>query len=324
MLQRTHASAIKRSLSSTMLTTVMVAALSACGGGGNSSPATVSSMSIASGKPGAPVYGQPVTVTVNGTNLGNLTLTAPGCKNVTRLSAAPTASTDTTAYFSCTPSGAYTSSIAAVSNGSTLAQQTLTVPAPIVSMAVSGGGVNGNIIFNLKGDVAPVTVDNFLAYVNAGFYDGADKNGSTIFHRVVSFNDPQSGHFPYSVVQGGGYLPTTNANLPASQTKPATHDPIGLETTGGKNVQWTAAMARNSSGAQSQFFFNVADNSSAFDTSSTPGYAVFADVSGSAAVITQIFQILQTPSACPTLVGFSDGSCLPVPNVKIVSATQVQ
>ena len=324
MLQRTHASAIQRSLSSAMLTTVMAAALSACGGGGGSSPATVSSMSIASSKPGAPVYGQPVTVTVNGTNLGNLSLTAPGCKNVTRLTAAPTASTDTTAYFSCTPSGAYTSSISAVSNGTTLSQQTLTVPAPIVSMAVSGGGVSGNIIFNLKGDVAPATVDNFLAYVNAGFYDGADGKGSTIFHRLVNFNDPQSGHFPYAVVQGGGYLPTTNPDLPPSQTKPATHDPIQLETGGGKNVQWTASMARNNLGAQTQFFFNVIDNSSSFDTSSGPGYAVFADVSGSAAVITQIFQILQTPSACPALVGFSDGSCMPVPNVKITSATQIQ
>ncbi len=325
MLQRTHASATKRTLSITMLTTTMVAALSACGGGGggDSGPATVSSMTVASSNPGAPVYGQPVVVTVNGTQLGNLSLTAPGCKNVTRLSAAPNASTDTTAYFSCTPSGAYTSSIMAVSNGSTVAQQTLTVPAPIVSMAVSGA-VNGTIIFNLKGDVAPITVDNFLAYVNAGFYDGADKNGATIFHRVVNFNDPQSGHFPYAVVQGGGYLPTTNPNLPTSQTKPATRDPIALETTGGKNVQWTAAMARNNSGAQTQFFFNVEDDSSAFDPGSTPGYAVFADVSGSAAVITQIAQILQTPSACPALVGFSDGSCLPVPNVKITSATQIQ
>jgi cyclophilin family peptidyl-prolyl cis-trans isomerase len=323
MLQRTLASPIKRPLSSTMLS-VMVAALSACGGGGgDSSPATVSSMSVASSKPGAPVYGLPVIVTVNGTHLSNLSLTASGCKNVTRLSAAPNASTDTTAYFSCTPSGAYTSPILAVSNGGTVAQQTLTVPAPIVTMVVSGA-VNGNIIFNLKGNVAPLTVDNFLAYVNAGFYDGADGKGATIFHRVADFNDPQSGHFPYSVVQGGGYLATTNATLPPSQTKPATHDSIALETTGGKNVQWTAAMASNSSGAQTQFFFNVADNSSAFDTASTAGYAVFADVSGSAAVITQIAQLLQTPSACPPLVGFSDGSCLPVPNVRITSATQTQ
>ena len=105
----------------------------------------------------------PALVTVTGTNLSNLSLSATACKNVTRLTASPTVSTDTTAYFSCTPSGAYTSTILAVSNGGTISSQPLTVPAPIVTMTVSGGGVNGSIVFNLKGKIAPITVDNFLA-----------------------------------------------------------------------------------------------------------------------------------------------------------------
>ena len=121
------------------LAIVALAALTACGGGGGSgsggAPATVTTMSIAATK-----YGTPALVTVSGTNLGNMSLTAPGCKNVTRLTTAPTASTDTTAYFSCTPSGAYTSSISAVTNGTTITSQTLTVPAPVVTMTVSGGG----------------------------------------------------------------------------------------------------------------------------------------------------------------------------------------
>jgi peptidyl-prolyl cis-trans isomerase A (cyclophilin A) len=301
-----------RHLGAGVLSAVMLAALAACGGGdGNSAPATVTSMSIAA----SPKYGELTQVTVVGTNLGNLTLQAPGCKNMTRLTAAPTASTDTTAYFSCTPSGAYTSTIKAVSNGGTVSQTTLTVLPPIVSMAVSGGGVNGNITFNLKGDVAPITVDNFLAYVKSGFYNGL------IFHRVANFNNPQSGLGPYFVVQSGGYGQTTNSQLPAP--KAPTYAPIALETTGGKNVQWTASMARGVAPdtAQSEFFFNVVDNSATFDTAAGPGYAVFADVSGSAALITQITQAPCTPITVPA---FKDGSCVPIPNVTITSATQIQ
>jgi peptidyl-prolyl cis-trans isomerase A (cyclophilin A) len=282
----------------------MLVVLSACGGGGgDDTPATVSSMSIAATK-----YGTPAQVTIIGTHLGNLSLTAPGCKNVARLTTAPTASTDTTAYFSCTPSGAYTSTITAITGSTTLATQTLTVPAPVVTMAVSGDGVNGNIVFNLRGNLAPITVDNFLAYVNSGFYSGL------IFHRVVAG----------FVVQGGGYGTTTGGTLPTPKT--TAYAAINLETTGGSNVQWTAAMARGSTdnSATSQFFFNLANNSSILDPSSTTdGYAVFADVSSSSAVIQAI-----AAAPCTALLSdgipMSDGSCVPVPNVVITSATQTQ
>ena len=314
MQQRFNVSASARNLGAGALTTLMLAALTACGGdGGNTATATVSSMSIASTK-----YGTPATVTVVGTNLSNLNLQAPGCKNVTRLSASPTVSTDTTAYFSCTPSGAYTSTILAISNGGTISQQTLTVPAPIVSMAVSGGGVNGNIIFNLKGNVAPITVDNFLAYVNSSsdptktFYVG------TIFHRVVDQTNTLAGP-EYDVVQGGTYTATTSGTLPTPKTTP--YKAITLETTAGGNVQWTAAMARatDPNSATSGFFFNVKNNTAAFDGPSGPGYAVFADVSTSAAIITAI-----TQAACTPLVGYTDGSCVPIPNVQVTSVTQTQ
>jgi peptidyl-prolyl cis-trans isomerase A (cyclophilin A) len=100
-------------------------------------------------------------------------------------------------------------------------------------------------------------------------------------------------------------------------------NPIPLETTGGTNVQWTVAMARTTdpNSAQSQFFFNVINDSPAFDTSSGPSYAVFADVSTSAAVITQITQATCT-SLAPS--GLNDGSCVPIPNVVITTATQTQ
>ena len=304
MQQRFNASAFARTTAASALTAVMLATLSACGGGGgDSTPATISSMSIAATK-----YGVPAQVTVVGTHLGNMALTAPGCKNITRLTTAPTASNDTTAYFSCTPSGAYTSTVTAVSNGASLMTQTLTVSAPIVTMAVSGDGVNGNIVFNLKGNLAPVTVDNFLAYVNSGFYSGL------IMHRVVSG----------FVVQGGGYGTTTTGTLPTP--KATTYPAINLELTGGSNVQWTAAMARTNddNSATSQFFFNLANNAGILDKSSTTdGYAVFADVSSSASVIQAI-----AAAPCTLIVSngvpLGDGSCVPVPNVVITSATQTQ
>ena len=296
-----------RAAGAAALTVVTLAALTACGGGGSSATATVTSMSVAATK-----YGTPALVTVAGTNLGNLTLTASGCKNITRLTAAPTVSTDTTAYFSCTPSGAYTSNILAVSNNTTLSTQALTVLPPIVTMTVSGGGggsVNGSVVFNLRGNLAPITVDNFLAYVNSGFYTG------TIFHRVVAG----------FVVQGGGYGATTSGTLPTPKTTP--YQPIALELTGGSNVQWTAAMARESADntATSQFFFNLADNHATLDAgANTDGYAVFADVTSSAAVI----QAIAAASPCTALLSgglpLNDGSCVPIPNVVITSASQTQ
>jgi cyclophilin family peptidyl-prolyl cis-trans isomerase len=308
MQQRSNVHPAARTAGGAVLAIIALATLTACGGGGgDSAPATVSTMSVAATK-----YGTPALVTVSGTHLGNLSLQASGCKNITRLTTAPTASTDTTAYFSCTPSGAYSSNIIAASNGATLNTQPLVVLPPIVTMTVSGGGggsVNGQVVFNLRGNLAPITVDNFLAYVNAGFYTG------TIFHRVV----------PGFVVQGGGYTAATSGTLPA--TKTPLYSPIALELGGGSNVQWTAAMARTAddNSATSQFFFNLVNNSSVLDKSATTdGYAVFADVSASASVI----QAIAAASPCTALLAnglpLGDGSCVPVPNVTITSATQSQ
>jgi peptidyl-prolyl cis-trans isomerase A (cyclophilin A) len=174
--------------------------------------------------------------------------------------------------------------------------------------------VAGNIDFALRGNQAPITVDNFLAYVNAGFYDNRDGKGATIFHRVVSG----------FVVQGGGYTVTTSGTLPPP--KATLYSPIALETKGGSNVQWTAAMARttDANSATSQFFFNLANNASILDPSSTTaGYAVFADVSSSASVIQAI---AAAPCTLVVVNGvpLGDGSCVPIPNVVVTSATQIQ
>ena len=169
-------------------------------------------------------------------------------------------------------------------------------------MAVSNGAaVAGSMVITLAPDRAPLTVDNFLAYVNAGFYNG------TIFHRVVAG----------FVIQGGGLVPGTP--LPTLKTPPFA--PIALEVgVGLSNLQWTIAMARTSvlNSATSQFFINLVNNAGSLDPSaSTAGYAVFGSVSGNTALVSAI-----VAAPCQTGTGISE--CLPTPNMVITSAAQTQ
>jgi cyclophilin family peptidyl-prolyl cis-trans isomerase len=210
-------------------------------------------------------------------------------------------STSTTAHYSCTASGAYSSTVVVKSNGTTVGSAAFTVPAPIVTMAVSNGaGVNGNLVIALVGDKAPITVDNFLAYVNAGFYNGL------IMHRLS----------PNFVIQGGGYGPATGGVLPTPKT---TNAPIPLETTGGNNVQWSLAMARTSelNSATSQFFINLANNT---NLDGSAGYAVFGNLTTTSVAVAQSI----TTAPCVSNAGLPAGDCLPTPNVVITSASQTQ
>lgn len=126
----------------------------------------------------------------------------------------------------------------------------------------------GDIVVQLNRTAAPLTVNNFLRYVDDGFYDG------TIFHRVIKD----------FVVQGGGFEP--------SLVEKQTRDPIRLESNNGlKNVRGTIAMARQTAPdtATSQFYFNLVDNDSLnYMSSSMPGYAVFGSVTEGLDVIDAI------------------------------------
>ena len=280
-----------------------LAALVACGGGdgGGTPTATVRSASVATTK-----YAAPAIVTINGTGLDStLAVSSAGCKNFSLLSTAPYVSSSTTAYYQCTVSGAFTSSVSIKSNGTTVGTANFSVQPPQVTLAVNNSlGVNGNIVLTLMGDKAPITADNFLAYVNAKFYDGL------IIHRVV----------PGFVVQGGGFGPTTsNGTLPAP--KP-TNPPIAYESTGGKNLVLTIAMARTPdlNSATSQFFINLADNP-ILDNPKDP-YAVFGTVTAGADVIAAI----TTAPGIATDTGGQGpaGQFVPVPNVVITTAIQTQ
>jgi cyclophilin family peptidyl-prolyl cis-trans isomerase len=109
---------------------------------------------------------------------------------------------------------------------------------PQVTLQISGA-VNGSIVLELYRDEAPVTVANFIDYVQSGFYDGL------IFHRVM----------PGFMVQGGGF----DANLVKKTPGP----PIINESSNRlSNVRGTIAMARTTYAdtATSEFFINVVDN----------------------------------------------------------------
>ncbi|MBI3145834.1 MAG: peptidyl-prolyl cis-trans isomerase [Pseudogulbenkiania sp.] len=128
----------------------------------------------------------------------------------------------------------------------------------------------GNIEITLDSVKAPKSVDNFVAYVKAGHYNG------TVFHRVIDG----------FMIQGGGF----DTRL---QQK-ATRAPIANEASNGlKNDAGTIAMARTNdpNSATAQFFINVADNDFLNYQSSTPqgwGYAVFGKVSKGMDVVNRI------------------------------------
>lgn len=128
----------------------------------------------------------------------------------------------------------------------------------------------GNIGLELDPNRAPVTVKNFLTYVDEGFYEG------TIFHRVI----------PGFMIQGGGFT--------ADGTQKPTHDPIELESRNGlSNSVGTIAMARTNSpnSATSQFFINVAPNENLDYRPGFPGYAVFGKVTAGMDVVNEIRQV---------------------------------
>jgi peptidyl-prolyl cis-trans isomerase A (cyclophilin A)/peptidyl-prolyl cis-trans isomerase B (cyclophilin B) len=122
----------------------------------------------------------------------------------------------------------------------------------------------GNFTVELDEAAAPVTVENFLRYVDEGFFDG------TVFHRVI----------PGFMIQGGG--------LTAELTQKRGHEPIQNEAANGlKNKRGTLAMARTNDihSATSQFFVNLVDNDFLDHKPGSYGYAVFGRVTDGMDVI---------------------------------------
>jgi len=122
----------------------------------------------------------------------------------------------------------------------------------------------GDITLVLDPERAPDTVANFLAYVDAGFYDGLDGGGATIFHRVIAG----------FMIQGGGF---TAAGQGKETRPPVRHE----GDTGIPNLRGTIAMARTPepNSATSQFFINHQDNPGLdYVSPGEPGYVTFGRV----------------------------------------------
>ena len=136
----------------------------------------------------------------------------------------------------------------------------------------------GTIELELDAEKAPVSVENFLAYVDAGHYDG------TLFHRVI----------PGFMIQGGGF--------DASMKQKATRAPIKNEADNGlTNQRGTVAMARTNdvNSATSQFFINVADNGFLNHGGRDFGYAVFAKVTSGMDVADKIAAVKRGAQDAP-------------------------
>lgn len=237
-------------------------------------------------------YGSAATFTLSGSGLDQpgLTLSLNKCA-----SPRVVASVDArTRNVSCTVSGTGTLTMAARDAGGTvLLSRDFTVPTPQVQLQTS----MGNVLLELNPGAAPLSVNNFLAYVKSGFYAG------TLFHRVI----------PGFVVQGGGFTPGPSYKMP-------TNAAIRLESNNGlSNRRGTLAMARGTGAdtATSQFYVNLVNNTGLDYASATaPGYAVFGTVLQGMDVIDQI-------AAQPTAtVGALQN--VPRTDILILGAQQVQ
>ncbi len=151
-------------------------------------------------------------------------------------------------------------------------QPTMATNAPVSNVTVVMSTSQGDIDIELFADKAPISVSNFLAYVDAGFFDG------TIFHRVI----------PGFMAQGGGFT----AKMQQKETRP----PIKNEAANGlKNDRGTLAMARTSdiNSATAQFFINVKNNDF-LNHGRDFGYAVFGRVAAGMDVVDKIVGVPTT------------------------------
>ena len=150
----------------------------------------------------------------------------------------------------------------------------------------------GEIELELDEAKAPITVKNFLQYVDDGFYDGV------VFHRVIKD----------FMIQGGGFTP--------AMSQKETRATIQNEAANGlKNLKGTVAMARTSAphSASAQWFINHKDNGFLdYPGSDGWGYAVFGKVTKGMDVVDQIAAV-----KTGTKAGMGD---VPVQTVAIISA----
>lgn len=170
----------------------------------------------------------------------------------------------------------------------------------ISSFAVAAGDTivklvtsEGEIELELNNKAAPITTENFIQYVKAGYYQ------NTIFHRVI----------PGFMIQGGGFISDLQPQLNI-------RSPIKNEADNGlRNLRGTIAMARTTAkdSATSQFFINIADNAFLDHGQRDFGYAVFGKVIKGIDVVDKISKV-KTKDIGPY-------QNVPTQEIKIISAS---
>lgn len=168
-------------------------------------------------------------------------------------------------------------------------------PAPAAHPRVELTTNLGSFVIELWPEEAPITVENFLKYVDRGFYDGL------VFHRVI----------PDFMIQAGGYDAALDYREPIGQ--------IRNESVGGpRNLRATVAMARqrNPDSADAQFFVNVTDNRHLDADGQRPGYTVFGQVVAGMDIVDRISLVRTGVQA-----GMRD---VPLEPVVIEAATRVE
>ena len=274
------------SLLKTLSVLVLAVILTACGGG-DGFPPKVTGVKVQSAQ-----YGKTATIYIGGKDLrSNLTIDTSGaCTNPVFAS---NSSTDTLVLNCVVSKVGDFPMVVQTAEGVAIYTTTLNIPMPQVALITS----KGSITVELDPTLAPLSTNNFLSYVNKGFYR------STLFHRVI----------PNFVVQGGGY--TTGMVKKTEQSAP-----IELESNKGlSNLRGSLAMARTflPNSATSEFYINLIDNLSLdYKNAANPGYAVFGKV-------LQGMDVVEAIAAEPTGVvgGMSD---VPLADIALSLALQSQ
>jgi cyclophilin family peptidyl-prolyl cis-trans isomerase len=258
--------------------------VSACGGTNDFAP-VVTGVKVQSVQ-----YGKMATIYLGGKDLrSNLLVDTSGaCTNPTFAS---NSNTDTLVLNCVVAKTGDFSLVVQTAEGAAIYSTIVNIPLPQVALITA----KGSITVELDPTLAPISTNNFLSYVNKGFYR------DTLFHRVIS-------NF---VVQGGGY--TKGLVKKTEQSAP-----IELESNKGlSNVRGSLAMARTNlpNSATSEFYINLVNNVSLdYKNAANPGYAVFGKV-------VQGMDVVDAIAAEPTGVvgGFSD---VPLADIALSLALQ--
>ena len=270
--------------------------LSACGGGSSAEfPSVVTGFKVQTLQ-----YGRTAVIFVGGNDLRNTMTVDTNNACETPSFAANSSTTQLEINCTVTAVGEMPLTLRAA-NGQVLYQTTLIVAKPRVQFNIRQGNTSlGDITLELDPVAAQSTVNNFLNYVNSGYYT------NTLFHRVM----------PGFVVQAGGY--TTGM-----VEKPGQTGPIVLQSNNGlSNLRGTVAMARKSEpvdSATSEFFINLVDNlflNYKSELISERGYAVFGTVVSGMEVVDAI---AKQPTG-----NVKQNANVPISDVTITVARQIQ